>query len=214
MRGVRGKITLSVLPLICACCPLLGQGATHAKNPGLVVPFVGCESEVQSGPVDAPSDRTKTIAIPPGAAQRLAYYKAEEGPGVLAPRGWHCFGAYGSNGATLYVSPDPINAADLFSTSWKGFAGSVIQISYELADTSGRFAVAKTIARVFPSHKAFVEKVVAEGIQPASSFPYGLYPADLLMTRGQNVVEFWTPAKTEGLGTASSYKRTRVPSVE
>ncbi|HVN17333.1 MAG TPA: hypothetical protein VMU05_01125 [Dongiaceae bacterium] len=96
------------------------------------------------------------MAISAGAAERLAYYKAEYGVGVLAPRGWHCFGTYGSNGATLYVSPDPINAADLLSTSWKGFAGPAIQISVAEGGTSGRFEVAKTIARVFPKHKAFV----------------------------------------------------------
>jgi hypothetical protein len=128
------------------------SSATHAKN-AASIPLVGCESDGQGGgPLNAPSGQSKTMTIPPGAAQRLAYYKAEEGVGVLAPRRWHCFGTYGSNGATLYVSPDPINTADLFSTSWKGFAGSVIQISYEVGDTSGRFAVAKTIARVFPSH--------------------------------------------------------------
>jgi len=149
------------------------------------------------------------MAIPAEAAQRLAYYKAEEGVGVLAPRGWHCFETYGSNGATLYVSPDPINAADLFSTSWKGFAGPVI--SYEVGDTSGRFAVAKTIARLFPAHKAFVEGVIAEGIEPTSSFPYGPYPADTLRYRSENVVEFWTPAQTEGLGTASRLQKSDSP---
>jgi len=166
--------------LICVCCPLLGQGnssAINSKSAGLTVPFVGCESDGQVGPIKAPSGQSKTVAVSPGAVQRLAYYKAEEGvAGVLAPRGWHCFGTYGSNGGTLYVSPDPISADDLLSTSWKGFAGSVIQISYEVGDRSGRFAVAKTIARVFPSHKNFVEGVVAEGIQPASSFPYGSDP--------------------------------------
>jgi hypothetical protein len=143
------------------------------------------------------------VIVPAEAAQRLSYYKAEEGVGVLAPRGWHCFGTYGSNGTTLYVSPDAINASDLFLTSWKGFAGPVVQISSEEGDTSGRFAVARTVARVFPGHKAFVEGIIAEGIEPAGSFPYGPYPTDRLKYRSEDIVEFWTPPHAEGLGTAS-----------
>jgi hypothetical protein len=197
-----------------AHCCLWGQGkspASHSKNTIALVPFVGCESDGQAGPLKAPSGRSKTTTLPAEAAKRLSYYKAEEGIGVLAPRGWRCFGTYGSNGATLYVSPDPIKAADLFSTNWKGFAGPVIQISESIGDTSGRFEVAKTIARVFPAHKAFVEGVIGEGIVPARSFPYGPHPADTLKYRGENVVEFQTPALTEGLGTASRLQKNDSP---
>jgi hypothetical protein len=151
------------------------------------------------------------MAIPTEAAQRIAYYKAKEGVGVLAPKGWHCFGAYGSSGATLYVSPDPINSADVLSSSWKGFSGPVVQISLEYGGTSGRFAVAKTIARAFPARKDFVEGVIAEGIEPASSFPYGPYPVDTLKYRGENVVEFSTPAQVEGLGTDSRLQKNDTP---
>ena len=58
------------------------------------------------------------MAISPAAALRLAYYKAQYGPGVLAPRGWHCFSTYGSDGANLFVSPDAIDAKALFSPDW------------------------------------------------------------------------------------------------
>lgn len=187
----------------CGLHPLWAQG----KSAVALVPFVGCEADGQGGPVDPPSGRVKDLPIPAALARRLAYYKMEYGAGVLAPRCWHCFGTYGSNGATLYVSPDPIKTADLFSTSWQGFAGPVIQMSFENGDTSGRFAVAKTIARVFPAHKAFVEGVIAEGIESASSFPYGPYPADTLKYRSKDVVEFVTPARTEGLGTASRLQK-------
>ena len=210
--GINGIFLLMVL--MWAHCPLWGQGkpsATRAKNVVALVPFVGCKSDGQVGPVKAPSGRSKTLAVSAEAVQRLAYYKAEEGIGVLAPRGWQCFGTYGSNGATLYLSPDPINAADLFSTSWKGFAGPAIQMSLEVGDTSGRFAVAKTVARVFPAHKAFVQEVIAEGIEPARSFPFGPYPADTLKYRGENIVEFRTSAQTEGLGTASRLQKNDNP---
>src|SRR5208282_4662295 len=197
--------------LMCAHGLLPAQVVTRSSNAVARVPFVGCESDGQGGAVKAPVGQSKTMAIPAEAAQRLAYYKAEEGIGVLAPRGWHCFGTYGSSGATLYVSPDPIKAADLFSTSWNGFAGPVIQISSVDGDTSGRFTVAKIIARVFPTHKAFVQAVIAEGIEPASSFPFGPYAGDTLKYRTKDIVEFLTPARTDGLGTASRLQKNDSP---
>ena len=143
------------------------------------------------------------MAISAAAAQRLAYYKAQYGPGVLAPRGWHCFSTYGSNGSSLFVSPDPIDSKMLFSDDWKGFAGPAIQISFSFGDTSGRFEVAMIIARVFPAYKQFVQNVIAEGIEPASDFPSGPYAKDKLTYRSKKVVEFETPANSEGLGTDS-----------
>ncbi len=167
------------------------------------VPFVGCASDGQVGPQAAPTGKIKAVAIPAAAAERLAYYKAEYGPGVLAPRGWHCFSTYGSNGGSLFISPDPIDSKALFSNDWKGFPGQAIQISYVSGGTSGRFEVAQVIARVFPAYKKFVQNVIAEGIEPASDFPFGPYANDKLTYRGKNIVEFETPASTEGLGTDS-----------
>jgi len=91
----------------------------------------------------------------------------------------------------------------MFSTDWKGFAGPVIQISVVDGGTSGRFQVAKGIARVFPDRRQFVRKVVAEGIEQVSSFPAGPYPQDKMTYRSNSVVEFETPTSTAGLGTAS-----------
>lgn len=139
----------------------------------------------------------------PIAARRLAYYKAENGMGILAPRGWHCFSTYGSSGYNLFVSLEGIDATNMFSTDWKGFAGPAIQISVAEGGTSGRFHVAKVIARIFPDRWQFVRNVVAEGIEPASSFSVGPYPQDKLTYRSKSIVEFETPANTKGLGTAS-----------
>jgi hypothetical protein len=167
------------------------------------VPFVGCASDGQAGPQAAPTGKSKAVAIPAAAAQRLAWYKAKYGPGVLAPRGWHCFSTYGSDGSNLFVSPDAMDSATLLSVGWKGFAGQAIQISIAEGGTSGRFEVAKVIARVFPAYKTFAQNVIAEGIEPASDFPFGPYPNDKLTYRGKGVVEFETPANTQGLGTDS-----------
>jgi hypothetical protein len=181
------------------------QGATAQ------IPFVGCASDGQAGPQQAPTGKSKAVAIPTGIGQRLAYYKAEYGAGVLAPRGWHCFSTYGSNGASLFVSPDPIDPKAPFSDSWKGFSGQAIQISYSSGGTSGRFEVAQIIARVFPEYKAFAENVIAEGIEPASSFPFGPYPKDKLTYRSKSIVEFETPANTQGLGTDSRLQANASP---
>jgi hypothetical protein len=177
------------------------------------VPFVGCASDGQVGPLNAPAGERKRVSISPSAAARLAYYKAENGFVILGPRGWYCFSTYGSSGSTLYVAPETIDAATLFSSGWKGFSGQVIQASVAIGDTSGRFAVARTIARVFPDYKAFVQDVIAEGIAPSSSFPVGPYPKDRLTYRSKNVVEFETPPNSTGLGTDSRLQRNGSPIV-
>src|ERR1700761_8891964 len=175
--------------------------AAQTENSAVRVPFVGCKSDGQTGPVRAPSGESKVVPITAEMAGRLAYYKAEEGSGVLAPRGWYCFGTYGSNGEVLYVSPNPIGAADVLSTTkWKGFTGPAIEASFRYGDTSGRFDVARMIARVFPDYRKFLQKVIDEGIEPASSFPSGPYPKDKLTYRSRELVEDQTPPEAEGLG--------------
>lgn len=184
---------------------VIGQAQPVAAH--ITVPFVGCAADGQVGAHKAPEDGSKEIAIPASAASRLAWY---EGPGeigsfgVLGPRGWHCFETYGPNGATLYLSPQPLSSKELiFHKDWKGFDGPAIQISDIDGGTSGRFEVARTIARVFPAHIDFTRRVIAEGLEPASDFPTGPYPGDKLTYRSADVLEFETPANTDGLGTMS-----------
>jgi hypothetical protein len=203
--------------LTCALCLpslLFAQtdisSATQQKTE-LHVPFVGCKSDGQLGPREAPTGESKLVAITASKAGQLAYYESQGGLGVLAPSGWHYFGTYGSSGAALYVSPEPIISSGLFSITWRGFPGTVIEIAYEYGDTSGRFAVAKVIGREFPKRKAFVKQVIKEGIEPASSFPLGPYPKDKLMYKPEDVVEYETPANTEGLGTYSGLKANASP---
>jgi hypothetical protein len=193
--------SLAVTSALCGRPEVFSQttpAISTAMNP---VPFVGCASDGQTGPQAAPTGSSKVAAISAAAAQRLAWYKAQYGPGVLAPRGWYCFSIYGSNGAILFISPDPIDGKAFFSQDWKGFAGQVIQISDFSGGTSGRFQVAKVIARVFPAYKQFAQNVIAEGIEPASDFPSGPYATDKLTYLAKNIVEFETPANAAGLGT-------------
>jgi hypothetical protein len=194
--------------------PMLSAQTTRGLNKperGSVVPFVGCKSDGQVGPLEAPKGKSKVFSIGKEKAQRLAYYKAEEGVGVLAPRGWFCFGTYGSNGSNLYISQQPMDADTLIWSSWKGFTGPAVQMSVESGGTSGRFRVACTIARVFPAHKAFARQVIAEGIEPASDFPFGPYPHDRLVYKNKEMVEYETPAHTDGLGTASQLRKNADP---
>src|SRR5581483_10908295 len=98
-----------------ASLSLLGQAKSptnRVKDSVVRIPVVGCESDGQQGPVEAPSGQDRAMSVSKDAAQRVAYYKAEEGVGVVAPAGWHCFGVYGSSGSSLYVSADPINSAE------------------------------------------------------------------------------------------------------
>jgi hypothetical protein len=74
-------------------------------------------------------------------------------------------------------------------------------LKFRSGDTSGRFEVAEVIARVFPAYKPFVTRMMEEFGQPASSFPFGPFPKDILTYKGKTVVEYTTPAQTEGLGT-------------
>ena len=145
------------------------------------------------------------------AARELAYYKSALGIGVLAPRGWYCFQIYGSGGNSLYVSPEPIDSTRFFSSDHAGFAGPAIEISNSIGDTSGRFTVAEIIARVFPAYRAFVANVAEMLNQPASSIPSGPNPTDTLIYRSKTMVEYRTPAQTEGLGTRSMLKKNGDP---
>src|SRR5262245_1162119 len=87
------------------CSALLG--CAH-ETPVVMVPFVGCKSDGQVGPLDAPDGVEQGVRVSAEAASKLAYYKSEN-LGVLAPRGWFCFGTYGSGGYGIFVAPTPID---------------------------------------------------------------------------------------------------------
>jgi hypothetical protein len=200
--------------VICAHHSVLSQVTAPAKSSAALrssVPFVGCKSDGQVGPLKAPTGKSKELSIATDLARQVAYYQAEHGSGVLVPRGWNCFGTYGSNGSNLYVSPQPINVAMLFSDKWTGFTGPAIQLSEEIGGTSGRFGVAAIIARVFPAYKKFASQVIAENLRPASDFPSGPHPQDKLLYKAKNIVEFETPANSSGLETDSRLKKSATP---
>lgn len=166
------------------------------------VPMIGCPTDGQMGPEAATKNGTKHVALDARAASGLAYYRNAE-IGVLGPRGWHCLVLSGSNGTTIYVTPEPLDAKTMLGGKFKGLSGDAIQLSVSLGETSGRFEAAKFIARLFPQDRVFVDKVIAEKIEPASNFVFGPYPTDRLKRRSEAMVEYETPAGRKGLGTDS-----------
>jgi hypothetical protein len=158
------------------------------------VPFVGCASNGQAGPVAAPKTPPWQALAPAASAGRLAYY-ASAHMGILAPRGWSCFGTYGSSGQTLYVSPKS-------SQHGGPFTGPAIQISKYYGDTSGRFWVADIAGRLFPAAQSYVQSILADG--DPNYVPSTPYPGDTLTRKSDTVVEYLTAAGCEGMGTAGA----------
>ncbi|WP_148291742.1 hypothetical protein [Novosphingobium sp. B-7] len=185
----------------------IAAASTSACAKDLPVPFVGCRSDGQTGPLAAPRNDDHAPKVPAQLAPRLAWYASNTTGGVLAPRGWRCFELYGSNGSVLMLSPSGLGA-DPFSAK---LIGPAIQVSISLGDTSGRFEAARIAARVFPERKAFVESVMAEGIAPRSQFPFGPYPYDSIQRFNRDYVTFETPAHREGLGTMTRLRPSADP---
>ena len=127
--------------------PRAAQPRETPKNALVRVPFVGCNSGGQAGPVEAPTEREKILQIDPKLARKLAYYKSGASPGVLAPRGWLCFGLYGSGGNETFVTPGPI---DFFSDNWRNLMGQAVEVDFRNGGTSGRDSVARVNRTSFP----------------------------------------------------------------
>ncbi len=181
----------------------LAPAFAQARETG-VAPFVGCRSDGQLGP------RSATVQARAGGAEA----RRGRAAGILwlgrtwrigAPRGWHCFGAYGSNGAFILVAPGDVR---LDTANVKGPA---IQLSLSDGGTSGRFEVAKVAARLFPTKRDFVDRVIAEKLEPAGDFPRGPYRHDHLKRISATDVEFQTPAEMEGMGTVSRLSKDSDP---
>ncbi len=200
MRIVLKKSTAVGALALLAACLSPSAGASAAEK----VPFVGCASDGQTGPVAAPKGAPKTVTIDAAAARQLAYYQAQDSFGVLAPRGWKCFYSYGSSGAELIVAP----SGNLQSAA----GGPAVVESVDTGGTSGRFAVAKYSARLFPQvERAFIARVIAEGIEPKEDFPSDPYSADKTAYKNARLVEFVTPAGKDGLGTSDGLQKNSLP---
>lgn len=188
---------------------VIGESASAQKASPIAVLFVGCPADGQMGPIAAPTAVRETPAAPASAGSRLTYY-ASTHLGVLAPRGWHCFGLYGSNGSILIATPDAHDANELMRPETR-LSGPVVQLSRTYGGTSGRIWVADVAARLFPAAKPFVQRVMDEGLLPNDKFSFRPYADDRLTRRSETEVEFLTPGNREGIGTSSRIARNAEP---
>lgn len=170
------------------------------------VPFVGCAQDGQAGPLEAPKGADKTLQVAVGAAKRLAFYTTGGGFGVLAPRGWFCFGYYGSGGGALAVADEPIGP-DAKSGPLSGpLTGSAIEVQSIEGGGSGILSATEVWARVFPAYWPIIKGLIKNDDLPADQYTFGPYKADKLIVQKANLVRFQTPPNSEGLGTMGHFK--------
>ncbi len=165
------------------------------------VPFVGCASDGQTGPQEAPKGTDQQLPIKASAARRLAFYTSGGSFGVLAPRGWYCFAVYGSSGGRLFVAPQVINGTGLFP-----MAGSAVELEAIEGGGSGTALAAEVWARVFPAYRPLVQGLIDAGDLTAENYTFGPYPDDRLIVQAARLVRFQTPPHSEGLGTMEHLK--------
>jgi len=199
--GRIGSIALTASAL-CVAFTVFGQQRTPApekKNPvGVTVPFVGCPSDGQAGPIDPPKGHPVMLPLPATLAGRVALYSYFDSPaaGLLGPVGWHCFHSYGSGGGSLVVSPE-------LHPEWKRFSGPAIELTVRHGSGSGALEVLSMMALVFPAHISEVNGFMTVEPELTKDFKLGPYPTDRLIYRDNDTVEYQTPPNTEGLGTHS-----------
>jgi hypothetical protein len=70
MLNILGKSTMIGAAAVFAC--FAWQGAKASES----VPFVGCASDGQLGPIAAPKGAAKTVGVDAATAAQLAYYQA------------------------------------------------------------------------------------------------------------------------------------------
>ena len=195
---MRRFVALSCFAVWLASTPTFVASAT--------IPFVRCPSDGQAGPAPAPKAKSISTTLPARFTSRLAIYQSANDLGILAPRGWHCANLYGANGWFTVISQELVTPSSLLGKDGlkpKRLRGSAIQLSFSNGETSGRFEVARLIARYFPDHRSMLQSVIAEKIRPASDFPSGAYKDDQLVSQKADRVEVLTPPGREGLGTMS-----------
>lgn len=188
-------------------CGLLGlsiavltPGEARAQAKQDTIAFVGCPADGQAGYLPPPERSPKLAALHAVTPQPIAYYQGEPGPGVFAPRGWHCQVTYGSSGSTLVVTPDSIN---LLRYPPPRIHGPAVEMTLQYAGTSGRFGVARYASRLFPTVlRAFIARVKSEGLVPDSELTGREYARDSVWSLSRLAAEFVTPGGADGLGTA------------
>jgi predicted aspartyl protease len=173
----------------------------------VLVPFVGCPSEGQAGPLDPPKGSPRPVSLPAAIAKEIAWYVGEQSEGIFAPRGWHCQVLYGSSGSTLVVTPATVDTSHLYRQEVRGPA---VELESVEGSGSGRFQVAAFSSLVFPkAAAALIERVKEESPDLLQSEQEALpHARDSISTVADDLARFVTPANAKGLGTACSLRPT------
>jgi hypothetical protein len=190
---------------------LFCSSLSSAEKPGVQqsVPVVGCPANSETGPAKSQTGQAMTVPLNQDIAAQVAYYGAEDTPGVYAPRGWSCRAWNGSNGSMLVVTPKRL-APPYFPLPI--VAGPAVMIQSSDAGTSGRFHVAIVAAQLFSLvGSEFITRVRQERLIADSSFDVAPYPDDQLRYLSDRFVEYTTPANRTGLGTEGMFELSDMP---
>jgi len=209
--GVRGtlaaRVRIGMSIALWLSWASLGWAAIPESQPR--VPAFGCPANDQSGPASLQTGETMPAPVEQRVAEQIAYYRAENSPGIFAPKGWSCRAWNGSNGSVLVVTPKRIEPPYFPLPTITG-AGVMIESSD--GGSSGRFHVAIVAARLFPLLGGeFITRVRQEHLISDSLFDVVPYPADRLEYLSDRFVEYTTPAHTAGLGTDGMFEESDLP---
>lgn len=177
-------------------------GMVQLEEEQVTIPFVGCPSVGREGYLPAPAKADVAVPILAEDAAKLAYYQAERSEGVLAPRGWHCFGRYGSGGSSIWVSPRRVPQERWMEPRDSDLEGPMVSLLARVHPLQ----VAEFMARLFPAFLPTAQAIWKSWPEPKKPLPVGPLGRDTLSYHSERVVDYLTPAGAVGLGTAFGLK--------
>jgi hypothetical protein len=161
------------------------------------VPFIGCETLGQGKAEPAPGGAAFELNTHQELAGQLAYYKAQDGYGVLGPRGWQCVATQTADSTRLLVMPE-IDRAKLSAGTFEVTGPAILAESdgglCEICVTVPRMAI-----RLFPTEREWGTLVLRD--KGVKDIAIGPYPADVIDRQDDKTMRFRTPANKDGFGT-------------
>jgi hypothetical protein len=192
-------------------CSLAGSAAVSATTASSQprAPTINCVGNDQVDSSQVQKGASVAVPVEQSIADQMAYYKAEHGTGILAPRGWYCRAWNGSNGSFLAVTPKPIPPPYFPLPS---IGGPAVTIAIWDGESSGRVRVAVVASQLFSvAGSEFVARVRQEHLISDSAFDPESYPDDQLQYLSDRFVEYTTPANRSGLGTDGMLDMSNLP---
>lgn len=206
--GVRGA-SLSAAAIFCGLTMVAGRAAEARSVEPLTT--IECPNDGQLGSLPSRRiTRLKWVRTPAGTP--LSYYYVNNSAyhiGTFAPRGWHCLSTYGSSGSSLLITPELHTFSELDADTFN-LAGPAVALTITDGGTSGRFYVAETAARLFPTAASPGQRVASER-RKGKNFLSARLSNDRIVARSGSTVRFVTPAQRDGLGTSFFLARGDLP---